>query len=567
MKNLFYLLVGLFFLLFIFSCSKSDLDKSNLFDSQLNQRSKNDIYKKLGISQSDLELFNGDMLWFKDKSTFKQVKSALDQLQKDTFVIREYLNSLGLESSKDNPFASMWNPALSYFESHFEGFNALGKYEENIEKQFYKDNDAYATYNSSAFLYDRSLRFMFNDKYEVKIGDFIYKLVDRECLYLIVNDDLESLNELRSHDNLKKAPLVKNAVFINKRVIEDLTLYKKITGEYDETNARSPLGDPPPCEVDLLVVNFPNSDMFRFFAITNIPNVTYSWLITDNAGQTVLSTQTALPFIDWTPPNNNFPFTVTVTISDGKGCNASDSEVITTTCNCDFTYSITQEDNCVILQFQGIETECPGFGLVVDWGDGTTENFTNIDDVKHCYNNNNEYTNFEICVSLTTDGCDNPPVCKTVPLGCGIGIEYGQNTIYYAPRYKAIIEKYVPWGIGCCLGWEEVSAEITNKYYYHSWFGNFWIISWADKLIIDIELLPIRNTKTTNYYNPNNECNTEERFNGPGYTNNWYTFTTEEIFSSYYDPKFAVRSGECTATFWLINNGQQYGPWALDYAD
>lgn len=563
MKKLNIFLVGIFSFLFIVSCSKSELDKEFMLDSQLNQRSENDLFGKLGISQNDLKLFNGDMLWFKNKSVFKNVKSSLDSLQKDNEVIQDYLNSRGLESSKENPFASLWNPALSYFESNFEGFNSLGNYEESNAKQFYKDNGALANYESSAFLYDKSLQFMFNDKYEVKIGDFIYKLVNRECLYLIVNDDMESLNTLRNSD-LMKAPLVKNAVFINKQVVKDLALYKKITGEYGDTVAND-LGYPP-CEVDLLVVNFPESNMFRFFAIANIPNVTqYTWLITDNTGQTVYSNTTSLPFIDWTPPSNNFPFTVTVAISDGKDCIASDSEVITSACNCDFDFSIIRDDNCVALQFQGIETDCLGFGLTVDWGDGTVENYSNIDDIKHCYSNPSEYQEFDICVSLTTEGCNNPPSCKTIELGCGINISHLKVTKFYAPHYKAIIEKYVPWGIGNFLGWEEVSAQITNKYLFDGWLFDFWVISRADELGIDILLNPIRNTKTNNWNGE--ECNREYRFNGPFSISNWYTFTSEELFDPYYDPVFAVRPGECTATFWLTNNGQEYGPWVLDYAD
>lgn len=223
------------------------------------------------------------------------------------------------------------------------------------------------------------------------------------------------------------------------------------------------------------------------------------------------------------------------------------------------TWHTASDIESITISTYGGET----YNYDVDWGDGTIENFSDISNVNHCYTNTGDYSEYDICVTLTSDGCNNPPVCKTISIGCGINIHHYSEPIFYKPSYKAIIETYVPWGVGCCLGWEEVSAQITNYYLFDGWLFDIWVISWADELKIDILLDPIRNTNTNSIY----ECNQEYRFNGPAQVTDWFTFTSEELFDPYYDPLFAVRPGECTATFWLTNNNQQYGPWVLDYAN
>ena len=93
--------------------------------------------------------------------------------------------------------------------------------------------------------------------------------------------------------------MIKNAVFINKRVVEDLALYKKMTGEYDDEFAESHFGSPDECTIDLLITNYPNSDDFRFWGIANNPAVTeYHWLVVDNTGQIVVDATTTDPYYD-----------------------------------------------------------------------------------------------------------------------------------------------------------------------------------------------------------------------------------------------------------------------------
>ena len=517
------------------------------------QMRTSDIYSKLGITMNDMSVYNGDMLSFKDKETFIQVMDALDELRNDSAFINEYLLSIGLTDANEDSIAYPWEPALASFASNFPSITFLGTSEENREKQFYINGGSPSDFDRH-FIKNVVKQYLLNDKLEVKVGDYIYKLVDRFNQYLILNDDINALTVLRNSNDLLSQPVLENALLINSSIIEDIALYKRITGDTGGDFFERYWGDPP-CKVEIQADHFVGTNKYRFIARTvNIDLTVFDWEIKDATGAVVYSNSGGSLIINWTVPNNNYPFTVTLIASGKKGCVATDTYVIDNACDCSFDFSVYEYGvNNFTVYFIGVEP-CDGLNLEVDWGDGTVGNYNSGSiNPYHHYTDYSILTKKEICITLTTDtGCNNTK-CKTIFTGCGfepddIDAENEYHPDY--PRRKAKYELYVDYPGIFSSDATRVIGEVRN--YAKNWF--WWYKTKADKLEVD-------------WVNDSRviwECS-DMVFCWYGDSNTNKSKLKSTCSHSVSDDKVTVKPGYVTGDFYVTECGDRYGPFTLGW--
>ncbi len=557
MKKLYiikFLLLVLFFSLN--SCTKDSIKDSPIDDVKIENRSE-DIYDKLGIAPTDLTVFNGDMLWFKDKQTFINVMDALEDLRNDSVFVADYLNSLGLTENDEDSLIYPWEPALASFASNFEGFNALGTEEENREKQFYLNGGNPSDFDDH-FILNEVKQYMLNDKLEVKVGDYIYKMVDRFNQYVIRNDDITALNTLRNSSNLLNEPLIENAILLNSSIIEDLSLYKRLTGDLDQGFFNRYFGGPPPCSVSINMTKFKGANKYRFIAVTNNPTMTdYTWTITDATGQVVYSHNGYMDiWFDWTPPNNNYPFTVSVVGKGDENCKATDQVIIENACNCGFDFYLTEysDANHFTIYFKGVEP-CNGLNLQVDWGDGTVQNYYSGDaQPYHVYSEEDALVNVDVCVTLTTDTGCNTTICKTIYTGCGLEppFKHKENEYYSQSNKRRKLKYYLYVDYPGIFSTDGIRTKAKSKNYYKTWFG--WYRTKADKLEINY----IDNSKIIY------DCQ-DIVFCWYGCENTNKSILNCSCSVAVQADIVTVKPGYVTAEFFVTEFGHRYGPYYLKW--
>jgi len=534
------------------SCNKEAVNISS--DNEFIELRRSSIFNKLGVNNNDLSVYNGDMLYFKDNATFIKVMDALDSLRDDSVFVNKYLLSIGFTDADEDSVAYPWEPALASFATNFPEITFLGTSEENREKQFYLDGGNPANFDKH-FIRNVVKQFLLNDKLEVKVGAYIYKLVDRFNQFLIRNDDINALNTLRNVNDLKSAPFIENTILLNSSILEDIALYKRLIGDKDSDFFENYWASPP-CKVEIQVDRFEGTNTYRIIARTNnILMDEFTWEIKDATG-TVVYSNTNDGWFKWTAPNNNYPFTITVEVPGGKGCIASDTYVIDNACDCTFDYYVEEywEANNFKIYFKGVHT-CDGLNLQVDWGDGTVQNYSSGSEIPyHHYSDNSVLNLTKICVTLTTNtGCNNT-ICKTIFTGCGFEPPDKEGEDEYhpdSPRRKIEYELYVDYPGFFSTDATRVIGEIRN--YAKNWF--WWYKIKTDKL----EVKWVNNSKVIW------SCS-EIEFCDYGDSNTNKKRLKATCASSVYDDEIVtVKPGYVTAEFYVTYDGDRYGPFTLGW--
>ena len=407
----------------------------------------------------------------------------------------QYLNSIGLTWQNENDENFPQEPALEGFASYFNGFNPIGKIEEEKEKQFiYKKGDSF----------NKIWQYLLNDKLEIQIGEIIFKFINKENFFIILDNDLESLDILRSKNDLLDGSYIRNTFFINTNVLEDKALLYRLT-KFEDKGFFEKYWDPnDDCKVEIVIIPYDN-DIYRIYAISYSKKIkNYHWKIYNNHGIKVVDKDTHSGIIDVHLTSNNVSsYNVYLeAYSRDKSCIAKDMQTISVdNCDCNYDFNIRNTDyyydrgaefDVFRINLTGVDYSC-GYDLLVNWGDGTTEvyhNISNNTDIKHYYilnpnspnNLPNGTTEFNVVVKLIGSSCKKFR-SKKILVGCGDKVSdiHGEKEYQSNPRRKLVYELEMDYA-WFLQSYTYFNIKATNK---KKFFG-FWKKTKAKKLEADV---------------------------------------------------------------------------------
>ncbi len=439
-----FVLITVFFVTF---CAKPDLaDNQSITDNtSVTLRTGLDDY---AMTTNDITFANG-MLCFKDTATLERTSKSLAALSDDPLYVTTYLNSIGALSNSDPQYDFPSFPIYRKFNERF-GFVSLREYIDNTEAALMA-NGVDPDSLPHQFIGNTFLRSILNQYHEMKVGNLIYKMIDEHYYFVITNNDVSLLPQLRSSTNLFQIAK-KNLIRLDDRIKDDSIRMDKIY-----LQSEGPLD----CEYSFSIEKI-GTNKYKFTNTTlyfnnNSGDANILWHITDAAGGLIHQTSTHMDVFDFDVPTGVI-FPLSVTMIHTSPCSGNKTEIFATGNDCGFTVSA---NDIIALERRGenltvnftLQGNFSGTNYSVTWnfGDGTPNaTVTNSQFVSHQFPENSGQYYYNVCatISINSNTCnETKTICKMFDFGCGIfPDDYVETTIFpIIPSGEFRLKKELYW--------------------------------------------------------------------------------------------------------------------------
>jgi hypothetical protein len=263
------------------------------------------------LTTKDVHVEKGVMI-FKDQSTFNKVIESLREMDKDKeFLSKNWKSRDKASSQVDLRDGSVPSYAVFDIFANQYSFNALLQAEREAEDLFLQQGgdpvDFHHTYTDDDFL-----QAVMNPLHEIMIGNVIYRFVDNDHAFMILNGDMNLLDEVRAVADPYTFAETGNIKFLDVTSPADLDQYDSF------------MAGPLACVADFEIIPFNGNDIILKNTSATMGGITsFDWKAVDANGVTFF-TKSGTPVANSVDlellyqsqrPNNPLPWNITFTIS------------------------------------------------------------------------------------------------------------------------------------------------------------------------------------------------------------------------------------------------------------
>ncbi len=170
--------------------------------------------------------FTSNMLNFESSEAFDETLNALEDAEKN----KELLEKINIGVEKES-----FVDVLTYFRESFNYYNSLQSQIEQSEED--TDGTADLTGVKHGHVGSPYLRSLVNQDGEIKIGKYIYRMNDEFSYFVILNNNIETLNYLRTNPNVKELEYHEDLVFSDVRSVKDKDFEEMVMKKCDFTSS------------------------------------------------------------------------------------------------------------------------------------------------------------------------------------------------------------------------------------------------------------------------------------------------------------------------------------------
>jgi hypothetical protein len=263
------------------------------------------------LTTKDVHVEKGVMI-FKDQSTFNKVIESLRDMDKDKEFLSKNWKPRGKTSGQvDLRDANVPSYAVFDIFATQYNFDALLQAEREAEDLFLQQGGDPVDFHRT-FTDDDFLQAVMNPYHEIKIGNIIYRFVDNEHAFMILNGDMNLLDEVRNVTDPYTFAETGNVKFLDVTSPADLDQYDSF------------MAGPLACVADFEIIPFNGNDIILKNTSATMGGITsFDWKAVDangvtffNKSGTPIANAVDLELIYQSQrPNNPLPWNITFTIS------------------------------------------------------------------------------------------------------------------------------------------------------------------------------------------------------------------------------------------------------------